>query len=204
MNLPVNLDANNLGTFIYIIMVVLWVVGNVLSKSKKGKKRSSIPRPDESSTEKELREFLETISGKPAADTQEMVKPQLKPVKVRPRPNPELTHITPPRPRVIPELTLENIPDVVAPLPVLETAPVSSFSKTLSSRGSQWRMPGLSMTALRYALSTNRPIPITPLLDTNTLRDKNELRKIIGGKIILGPPRAFDPYDGVGDYKSNP
>jgi len=202
MNLPIQLAADNLGTLIYIIVVVLWVIGNVLSKSKKGKRRTSLPRPDETTTEKELREFLETISGKPATPPEEVVKPQPKPVKVRPRPQPTAATPSPALSRTV--LSPSKLATVEAALPshTREISPVSSFSKTLSSRGSQWKMPGLSMTALRYALSTNRPVPQVPILETRTLRNKNELRRLVSGKIILGPPRAFDPFDGVGDYRN--
>jgi len=200
MNLPIKLDSNNLGTLIYIIVVALWVIGNVLSKSKKGKRRTSIPRPDESSTEKELREFLETISGKPTIQPEEVVKPPPKPAKVRTR-QPINTAPSPVRAPTASSSIVETT-EAALPTHMRELSPISSFSKTLNSRGSQWKMPGLSMTALRYALSTNRPVPQVPILETKTMRNKNELRRLVSGKIILGPPRAFDPYDGVGDYRN--
>lgn len=204
MNLPPIVADVDLTTLIYMIAVVLWVIGNVFSKSKKGNKRPPVARSEQSSAEQELREFLETLSGRPGTETPEevVVKPQPKPVKIRQRARLETTPPPPPRPQVIREPIEPQLAEAMAVPPPREVAPISSFSKTLTSRGSQWKMPGLSMTALRYALSTNRPVPINPLVDARTLRNKNELRRIIGGKIILGPPRAFDPYDGVGDYKS--
>jgi hypothetical protein len=212
MNLPIIHAEAGLETIIYMIVVVLWVVGNVLSKSKKknGRRTTPVPRAGESTAETELREFLENLAGKPEADEQETeVQPPRPTPRVRPR------RERPPHHRASPPVTPAPILRVLPPLdqPAMDIeqavrelrdgAPsmAGSFSTTLNSGGTMFRSAGLGMPSFGFALRSARPRPAKPVITRDALNEKNELRRMLTGRILLGPPRAVDPYDFQGERK---
>lgn len=198
---PANIFADtDLGTLIYIIMVVLWVIGNVFGKSRKKQRRSApVPRPGESSAEAELREFLEQLAGKPAEpepQPQPVSTPQTRLQRKRERDRqirPQSVIRTPPAP-IAPEPPPVNLEEVAREMRDAAPSMAGSFSTTLSSMASLFKTSGLTMPALRYALSTSRPRPAQPVITEVELRDKNALRRMIASRIVLGPPRSLDPY----------
>jgi len=190
----------DLGTLIYIIIVIIWVISSAFSKSRKKKgKPPVVPREGESTAEAELREFIETMSGQKVEPTPERTPPAVRVQRVRERPR---THQhTPPPPRYVPEPEVTIDLEKVAQELLRDGAPsmAGSFSTTLSSRGSLFKMAGAALPNFRYALSSTRPRPAEPIIDRDLLARKNNLRRMVAGQIVLGPPRAFDPYTGTSE-----
>lgn len=193
----------DLGTLIYIFFVFIWLISNVLgSKKKKKRGGTPIPRPDETSAEAELREFLETLAGKPAEPEPEPVPPP-PPATVRRARDMSITPPTPlifPRPApaapmAVPETPSINIEEIAASMRERSSsAMAASFSTTLSSMASLFKTSGLTMPALRYALNSSHARPEKPVLTQQRLSNRAELRRIVAGRIVLGPPRALEPY----------
>lgn len=211
MTEPIYMAEAGLETIIYIIVVFFWVVGNVLSKSKKKKGRTTpIPRAGESTAEAEMREFLETLAGKPEGPTEreaDTTAPPPRPVRTQRRSRPAAS---PPPPAPIRRYEIDEPVQPTINLDAMaremqDGAPsmASSMSTSLSSMGSLFKTTGLALPSLKYALSTSRPPPAIPVIYRSQLRDPRMLRNLMAAKIILGPPRAFDNYDGVGDYKNS-
>jgi len=196
----------DLGTLIYIVMVFIWLVANAFGKKKKGGRNAPrIPSPDETSAERELREMLETLAGKPQPVEEEyneappepepVVVVRKRPAIVPPSPPPVIPFPVPATARAAnrsePDINIEELSRELQ-----RNAPSASgsFSSTLSSMASLFKTSGLTMPALRYALSTNTTRSVDPVLSGRILQDKNQLRRIVAGRIILGPPRAFEPW----------
>lgn len=204
MELPGILAEKDLGTLIYIIVVFLWVIGNLLSKSrkKKGRPRTApIPNPTESSAERELREFLETIAGEQAEmveeEEPEAPPPPPRPVAAQPvRRGIEMIEPRVTLPAPLPRFTPVdvNVEDLAANLHDGAPSMAGSFSTTLSSMGSLFKTTGLTMPSLRYALSSPRPRPARPVISRELLSGRQALRQAVAGRIVLGPPRALEPY----------
>jgi len=212
MTEPIYMADIAIEKIIYIIVVFLWVIGNVLSKARKKKGPAApIPRPGESTAEAELREFLETLAGKPeGAEVTEGPTPSPPPRAVRTQRRSRPAAIPPPSAPVRqydadeePELTSVNLDAMVREMRDGAPSMASSMSTSLSSMGSLFKTTGLALPSLKYALSTSRPPPAIPVIYQSQLRDPRMLRNLMAAKIILGPPRAFDEYDGVGDYKNS-
>lgn len=194
----------DLGTLIYIVMVFIWLVANAFGKKKKGGRTAPrIPSPDETSAERELREMLETLAGKPQPVEEEFneVPPEPEPVVVvrkrpaAPAPPPVIPFPVPAVSRVADRAEpVVNIEELSRELQRNAPSMAGSFSSTLSSMASLFKTSGLTMPALRYALSTNTTRAVDPVLSGRILQDKNQLRRIVAGRIILGPPRAFEPW----------
>jgi hypothetical protein len=200
-------------TIIYIIVVFFWVIGNVMSKSKKKKRGSApLPRPGESTAEAELREFLETLAGKPEG-TEEIEEaapaPPPRAVRTQRRPHapapPAPVRVVAPARRYQPEPEVPSIDLDAMAREMRDGAPsmASSMSTSLSSMGSLFKTTGLALPSLKYALSTSRPPPAIPVIRQEQLRDPRALRNLVAAKMILGTPRAFDPYEGLSDYKNS-
>jgi hypothetical protein len=211
MNLPIIHAEAGLETIIYMIVVVLWVVGNVLSKSKKknGRRTTPVPRAGESTAETELREFLENLAGKPEADEQETeVQPPRPTPRTRPR-RERAPHRAPPLPQPAPALRVlpsfdqptMNVEQAVRELRDGAPSMAGSFSTTLRSGGAMFRSAGLGMPSFGFALRSARPRPAKPVITRANLDAKDELRRMLTGRILLGPPRAVDPYDFQGERK---
>ncbi len=202
----------DLGTLLYIIIVFFWVIGNMLSAKKRKQRRGGmpIPRAGESDAERELREFLEGLSGKPAEPEIEpepaaAPPPPPRPVRRRERPRPAVMIYEPslpsgrmmaPNAMAAPETASPalSIDEIAREMRDAAPSMAGSFSTTLSSMASLFKTSGLTMPALRYALSSSRPAPARPVLGDKLLTNRNDLRRLIAGRIVLGPPRALDPY----------
>lgn len=212
MNLPVIKAEGDLSGVIYMVVVVLWVLGNLLSRSKKAKNRPRIPRPDESSTERELREFLETIQGKPQSeeDRHEDVpaapvartepSPARPVVRVKERRQPKPMPVAlppPPPPRQQPvQAPSAKMPDVaVFGRAVITSSMGSSFAAVLRGRGNQIKLGEARVITLKQAMSMRNSLPTAPLLTRAELRDKRQLRKLMAARIILDSPKAFEVHD---------
>jgi len=196
----------DLGTLIYIVMVFIWLVANAFGKKKKGGRTAPrIPAPDETSAERELREMLETLAGKPQPVEEEFeeMSPEPEPVVVA-RKRPAAAAPAPPPVIPFPVPAVSRVADRAEPVINIEelsrelqrNAPsmAGSFSSTLSSMASLFKTSGLTMPALRYALSTNTARNLDPVLSGKILEDRNQLRRIVAGRIVLGPPRALEPW----------
>ena len=203
MTQPIFHADTDIGTLIYIIVVVIWVISSALSKSRKKKDRPPPkPRTGESTAAAELREFIEQMTGQKAEMEPEPVRAQPPPrqVKIKERERPrQRVNIAPPKPRFEPEPLTMNIEQVARELRDGAPSMAGSFSTTLSSRGSLFKMAGATLPNFRYALSSTRPRPAEPLLTREQMIKKSDLRRIVAGQIILGPPRAFDPYTGTSE-----
>lgn len=202
MNLPGILAEADLGTLIYVIAVVIWVISNALGAKKKAKRRGMpVPRPDESSAERELREFIETIAGTPPAPEPEPL-PKPPPAIVqrkRERPKPTVPVYAPATAAAMRSQTgTVSVEDIAADLRSRAPGLTGSFSTNLSSMASLFKTSGLTMPALRYALSTTQPRPAFPVINGQLLSNKDDLRRLVAGQIVLGSPRALDPYQPIG------
>lgn len=214
MTEPLHMAEAGLETIIYIIVVFFWVIGNVMSKSKKKKRGSApLPRPGESTAEAELREFLETLAGKPEGSEEiEDAVPAPPPRAVRtqrrqraPATPPVPARVAAPARRYQPEPVIPEVDLDAMAREMRDGAPsmASSMSTSLSSMGSLFKTTGLALPSLKYALSTSRPPPAIPVIRQEQLRDPRALRNLVAAKMILGTPRAFDPYEGLSDYKNS-
>jgi hypothetical protein len=215
----------DLGTLIYIIIVFLWVIGNVLGKSKKkrGRGGAPVPRAGESSAEQELREFLEKLAGKPE-EPEEVEEEQTRP-QPAPQPRPARTATQPaPHPRQARTSVSRRLPAE----PTMPTSPSFNVSKAapagiediteldveklarelreaspfsgnrsgnvLSSMESIFTKSAPVMPSMRYAFSSTSPRPERPVVSRDVLKDRDSLRRLYASRVILGPPRALDPF----------
>ncbi|HMO50059.1 MAG TPA: hypothetical protein PKA21_02910 [Kiritimatiellia bacterium] len=199
MRLTEIMADSDLGTLIYIIVVFLWVISNVFAKSRKKKKRGTpVPRAGESSAEQELREFLETIGGQPAeveTAPPPPVRPAPRAARMRERPRTAARVATPPPLRFeTPSAPPVDLEEVAREMRAGAPSMAGSFSTTLSSTGSIFKTTGITLPSFKYAFSTSRPRPVVPVLTREQLTEKENLRRLLVGKTLLGPPRAFDPY----------
>jgi hypothetical protein len=204
MNTPIIHAETDFGTLLYIVIVFFWAIANMVSKARKKKNRRAapLPRAGESTAEKELREFLETIAGEPveAESVPEPAPPPPPPprrVRVREKPHTAGPAILPPK-RWSPPAQIQaediNLEEIAEELRDGATSMAGSFATTLSSGGSLFKTTGLTMPSVRYALSSSRPRPKNPVLTREALNTKQDLRRLVVGQIILGAPRAFEPY----------
>lgn len=217
----------DLGTLIYIIIVFLWVVGNLVGTARKKKRRGGtpIPRAGESSAEQELREFLEKLAGKPEEpeeeeeefDPRQQPRPQPQPVRAAPSPAPTQPprHARPhpvrqPAPTSISSAPSFNIPirvpralEEITPMDVdklarelRDTSPSGGARSTsvLSSMESIFTKSAPVVPSLRYAFGSMSQRPDKPVVSRTMLKNRDNLRRLYASRIILGPPRALDPF----------
>ncbi|HMP90567.1 MAG TPA: hypothetical protein PJ991_10215 [Kiritimatiellia bacterium] len=213
MQFPNILADSDIGTLIYIIVVVIWVITSALSKSskkKKGQKTAAKPRTNESTREAELREFIETMTGQKMEAEPEPVQtpPPPRQPKVRMRDaNRHKVAFTPPTQpvrRYEPELEKLNLEKVARELQQDAPSMAAIFSGTLSSRGSGFKIEGTTLPSFKYSFGSIRSKPPNPILKSTQIKGRENLRKYLAGKVILGAPRAFEPYqfDAVGSKMS--
>lgn len=215
MNEPIYMADTGLETIIYIIAVFLWLLGNLFSNARRKKRGKGggtpIPRPDETPAERELREFLESLAGKPD-EAQEEPPPTLAPppapapAAVRRtgrrrdyvRPEDAVSAPVVPVQRVLrpePDIPVIDIEAVARQMRDAAPSMASSMSTSLSSHGNLFKAAGQPLPSLRHALGSNRPPPARPILRRDQLRDPDNLRNLVAAQFILGPPRAFSPID---------
>jgi hypothetical protein len=204
MTEPIYLAEAGIETIIYLIAVVVWIVGNILSRKRKKTGQPPLtPRPGETTAEAELREFLETIGRKTTETVTPVAPPTVSRVKEKKSKLPKIQLPQPVQRRNEPDAVMMNIDEVAQELRDGAPSMASSFSTTLSSGGSIFKTTGLTMPSLRYALSSPRPRPAIPVISPENLKNPRFLREIMSGSVIIGPPRAFSPYDGNIEYKRN-
>ncbi len=224
---PIIQAEADLGTLIYIIIVFLWVVGNVVGTARKKKRRGGapIPRPGESSAEQELREFLEKLAGKPdepedeeEEETQPRQRPQPQPARAAPPPPPPPRPVQQPQPRIVRQPQHRKLPSppsfdipIHAPRALEEIKPMdvdkiarelresssagaNRSTSVLSSMESIFTKSAPVVPSLRYAFSSTNPRPDRPVISRKQLHDRDNLRRLYASRIILGPPRALDPF----------
>lgn len=219
MNEPIYMADTGLETIIYIIAVFLWLLGNLFSNARRKKRGKGggtpIPRPDETPAERELREFLESLAGKPEEAQEEPPPAPAPPPVPAPaaarragrrreyvRPEDAVSAPVVPVQRVLrPEPDIPAIDMEAVARQMRDAAPsmASSMSTSLSSHGSLFKVAGAVLPSLRSAMGTSRPPPANPVVRSSQLRDARELRNLVAAKIVLGPPRAFDPIDMTGN-----
>jgi len=204
MTEPIYLADAGIETIIYLIAVVMWIAGNILTKKRKKTGQPPVtPHPGETTAEAELREFLETVTRKNTETAPDTALPPVIRIKEKKTKPPRIQKPEPIRPRYEPEAVAMNIDEVAQELRDGAPSMASSFSITLSSGGSIFKTTGLTMPSLRYALSSPRPRPAIPVISPENLKNPRFLREIMSGSVIIGPPRAFSPYDSNIEYKRN-
>ncbi len=208
-----------LEAIIYFVIVVLWLIGQTLSKARRKNNRKE-PGEPMTDMERDLQEFFDTISGKEDDEDQEPEKPapayrpqtqaQRQPEPVRPRParpqpspkpppsrprwTPQADPIPSPRMPTLAELKAEmEEQDVYGTEASMQRTMGGALSSELHQAGLKFKADTLSIPAMRniLKLGTHRSAGTPPVTGADA-RSRNSVRQGMAWRVILGPPRALE------------
>ncbi len=208
MNQPIISAGIDFTTLIYIIVMVVWVFGKMLSKkNKKGNSRPGERRPPAgSSAEVELREFLERMSGQREEPEEEEfveVSPPQPVLIVKRKETTQEDHYrteepsSPPPPAYVPKPVMPDVQDEMK-ANVTHRSPAgmgAAFASALRSSGSQFKLTEANISILKQSMRSTHPQPLAPVVTRKELKSRKMFRKAMAAKIILGTPRAFETQD---------
>ncbi len=209
--------AGNEG-IIWVIILIVWSIVQFVQKSRAAQRRPPMrppgapPPPPLRPTvpmETDLQELLRELTGQPSPLEQEDEVEEEEPI----RPEPPPVRSTPPAPRPAQQLvqTLstvtarraeleqtgpakEPLPQYVPSIGDLSEGKGSAFSHTGKMPGLIMKMPSVSLRGISYRGSSHPGQTASGgfTFDLASLRNRNTLRQMVIGQMILGKPKALD------------